>query len=1482
MHSDDTHIPPASSTAPTKKRWPRRVAIGLALTAVVAGGALYYGGRETTLQLVAQKVANASGGKLTLTGVTGSLYGRMHIARAVFRTPEQLLTLDNIDIDWSPRQVLTGGIAIDQLWVASLRSETLKESPPSPMPASLASPYNIDVGDARITKAVFVSKGAVTQVDNIKFKLRGDKQQWQLRDAAAATPFGAVAANASIGVNKPFKLAGAASLTQTGASAGTAAAQIKLSAGGDLNLALIDATAQAGRAVGDGHFALSPYAAIALRDVRLHGKHVDPGFFNPSLPTADLSFAIAGKVDDQRRVSGTVNIVNDGPAGALDQQRLPLRAMRGQVGGTLDNVNIADVLVDFGGAGKFTGSGAVQRKQGDAGLPSADFTLHTDRLDVKQLYSSMKTTAIAGDIRVSNRGDTQTLTTALSDAGLKLTASAALKNNLLTLSEARIAAGASTVALAGTLNLNDAKPFDVHANASKFNPASFGNYPQADINADIHATGVLAAPAASQDRAPSWRVAADFALRPSRLFNQALSGQGKLAADAAHISGIDANLGLGQNKVALNGSFGAPGEKLTWRVAASHLSVARGDLYGAVDANGVVTGTMKAPRTSFVVDARGLGWAPGQKKTTDSLLHASGEGWLGANGPEIKASGSAQRFNPAAFGSPLGGSINGAFDASGRGGANWAGALNLALQPSTLASSPLTGYAKLSADRQHVSNADVDLHVGANLIAAKGNFGTAGDKLDWRIDAPQLAAFGPDFAGALRGAGTLSGTMQAPSLSAALDGKNIRALGKVTLQSLSATASLGTGHGAADPLVGDIALTGLASGDTKIAAARLVTNGTRGAHTLKLTARAETFDAAAEVRGGWKGDAWSGTVAALQNRGLYAVTLQAPVPLSLVTAPGAGVAGLAAPQRIELGNAVLALANGTVNVQSLTKNGGHWASKGLAAGVPLTYLARLSPALGENLSGSLTLGAQWGVELQASGAAGGIPALNGSVRVFRETGDLVVGTDTPVILGLSKLEARADVASGALRMQVDVDGTRLGSARVDATAQMIKGRLGNDSPLRFTANANMGSIAWMAPLIGTPGVELDGALKLALSGAGTVGTPTLNGNINGDNMTVRWADQGLRLRNGQLRAQLAGDQLLLQRLAFDGASGNATANGDVRFANGEATANLKLVANKLEVLSRPDRTLIVSGESTLVRDAKTFELDGKFKADRALLELAPLGRPTISDDVVVLGRSNVAPQKAEPGKPLTVDLAVDMGDDFHLRGMGADAYLAGAVRLRMSGGRPPRVNGSISVNNGTYAAYGQKLTIERGAVTFSGPYDNPSLNILAVRKRPEGEQLTETNVEAGVEVRGTALSPSAKLVSTPTVPDSEKLSWLVLGHGMEGSTGNEAGVLSAAAGALLGGAGGTGGIQSKIANSLGLDELGVSQAAGTGTAGGLESTVVTVGKRISSRLYVTFEQGAAATSSLVKLRYKINPRLSVQVATGTNTALDLLYTWAFD
>jgi translocation and assembly module TamB len=174
--------------------------------------------------------------------------------------------------------------------------------------------------------------------------------------------------------------------------------------------------------------------------------------------------------------------------------------------------------------------------------------------------------------------------------------------------------------------------------------------------------------------------------------------------------------------------------------------------------------------------------------------------------------------------------------------------------------------------------------------------------------------------------------------------------------------------------------------------------------------------------------------------------------------------------------------------------------------------------------------------------------------------------------------------------------------------------------------------------------------------------------------------------------------------------------------------------------------------------------------------------------------------------------------------------------------------------------------------------DNPGLNILAVRKNPAIEAGTadESQVEAGVKITGTALAPQVTLVSTPEVPDGEKLAWLVLGHGLSGTSQSEFDLLGTAANALLA-RGESVTLQARIAQALGLSEFGL-------TGGGqLQSTVVTLGKKLSSRAYLSFEQGLqGASRSVAKLRYELNPRWSVQAATGTENAVDLFYTIRFD
>jgi translocation and assembly module TamB len=1468
-----------------QRRWPRRVAIGLGVLVLLIAGAFWLLGRESTLQQLVQRISSASGGQITVTGVSGSLYHRMHIDKLVYRSKDSVVTAEQIDINWSPLQYFSDGLTISELHARSLLVQSLGPSTePAKMPDSLASPIKLSISGGRLDKLTLASDTGSDVIERLRFKLDGDRKAWRVQEASAHTAFGDIKADATIAGNKPFALQGKATLAYGDAAAGGTpaanAARLAVQASGDLALLQLKAQGAANGASGEVALALAPFDKIILRSIDLTGRDLDPAGFDASWPEAKFSLKLSAAIAPDQKLSGQFALLNQGKAAPLDQQGLPLQAFSGRLDGTLTSSLLDNVLLDLGAAGKFTGGGKVDRSAPEAGIDAATFKLHTDRFDLKDIHSSINKTSVAGDITLTSTPKKQSLSAALADKGLRLDLQATLADALLQLHQVRLQAKKGSISATGQASLKDNQPFSARLTADHFDPSALGTgYPVADLNADINAKGALS---------PGWQVAADFRIKASKLMGQTLTGNGKLNADARHISGIDAHLAMAQNTADVSGNFGVPGEQLRWKIDARQLSALSSDLLGAITASGVVSGSMDAPRSSFEADAKGLAFASA-KRPADSLIHASGDVAMVKGTPELKLNGSIQRLNPASFGAAQAGAINATFSGDARLAGDWRAGVNLTLQPSTFANAPLSGYAKLTASKGNISNADIDLHLAANSLQAKGSFGSAMDKLEWKLDAPQLGALGPQFGGVLHANGTLSGTSARPAVALTLDGSNLRAPGQQQVGAIQGSATLGNTiamasnaptRGKADaladvPLVSDIAITRYVSPAISLDKARLQTSGTRSGHIIQLSASNPDFDAALRVKGSWANDTWTGAIDTLQNRGRFALTLAAPAPLKLTAPENTGVAGLLKPEQIALGSTTINLPAGSIRIDNLEKAGANWRSKGQAAGVPVNYLAQLSDAWRDNVRSNMTIGAEWGLNLQAASRT-----LAGMVHVYREQGDLtIVGADLPQALGLRALDARADVNDGTLRVQLNVDGTRAGQARLDGSAQLHDGRLADDSSFTLTGSANMGSLAWLAPLAGLPGLEIDGTFKMAVNGSGTIAAPQLSGDISGDKLVVNWLDQGIKLRNGQLQARLTGDQLQLQKLAFDGTQGRAQADGWIRYAANEATMQLKLSAEKLEVLSRPDRILVVSGTSSLTRDARHFQLDGKFRADRASIELAGADTPTLSDDVVIIGKGN-APVKAAQGMPLNIDVEADLGDDFNLKGKGLDARLAGALRIRVADRRPPRVNGSIRVASGTYAAYGQKLAIDRGVINFTGAYDNPGLNILAVRRRPEGEALSETNVEAGVEVRGTALAPQAKLVSTPTVSDSDKLAWLVLGHGIDNTAGNDMALLSTAAGALFGGSG-----QGKLAGALGVDELGVGQASGTSTAGaatGLQNTVVTVGKRISDRAYLSFEQGASTATSLVKLKYKLNPRITLQFQTGTNNALDVLYTWAFD
>ncbi len=526
--------------------------------------------------------------------------------------------------------------------------------------------------------------------------------------------------------------------------------------------------------------------------------------------------------------------------------------------------------------------------------------------------------------------------------------------------------------------------------------------------------------------------------------------------------------------------------------------------------------------------------------------------------------------------------------------------------------------------------------------------------------------------------------------------------------------------------------------------------------------------------------------------------------------------------------------------------------------------------------GNLVLGGLLNLRRDAAGA------WQVQAEVGRQQGDLSLREPTiqgsrAQALGIRESRIALQVAHGDWRLSQRFDGALLG--RFEGEQRV---HLSDPSAVPTVADVLGGKLLLSAPNLrpwGTwmpAGWRLTGTAQAEATLGGTLGAPTYQGQVSGRRLGISNTLMGVQLQDGELDVRLAGDQVTLERLVAQSAGqGRLSATGEARLAE-PARAVLKVEAQRLAVLQRVDRKLVLSGQTTLQLGQDDLALDGKLNVDEGLFDISRTDAPTIGDDVNVLGRDDAAADeggsKATPRK-MAVKVDIDLGQQLRIQGRGLEATLTGLLRAGTQNNKPT-LNGTVAVVKGRYAAYGQKLVVSRSTVVFNGLVDNPRLDILALRKQSGGA--TDQDVKVGVSITGTAQDPRIRLWSEPEMSETEKLSWLVLGRAPSGLGTADIGLLQTAAVALLSGEGPS--TSDNLISSLGLDELSVRQNETT-TA---RNTVVNVGKQVSRHWFVGYERNLNATAGNWQLVYKLAQRFMLRLQTGDDNAADLIWSWRWD
>lgn len=840
------------------------------------------------------------------------------------------------------------------------------------------------------------------------------------------------------------------------------------------------------------------------------------------------------------------------------------------------------------------------------------------------------------------------------------------------------------------------------------------------------------------------------------------------------------------------------------------------------------------------------------------------------NGFTVTGDISGRNLNPARFDPQWEGLVN--FNASGSFGQDrgnkTTGTIRGVLLDSRLHGHKLTGELQADISGDNILLSSLNLHGKGFDLQASGDL-TQRLAFDARItDASRLV---PHASGSIRAGGWLRWRDQQLSGAVTGTGKKLAFAGTSV-----ATANLNAHlyEGAAHPFKVSATLLELTHEQYGVQAINLSAQGTLQQHKIDATLSSGRASAHLTVEAGYNAGAWSGELSRLAGRdGVGPWTMIQPTRFSIsskqiILAPTRLTSG--ATEHLEIGgNLTMKPLLGEVsarwnNLDIARFN--QWLPHGtsLKGRISGQSAGTFLPDKRFTLDGNAELSG--GTLLHTSPEGEFNIALASAKASWGWRGEKLDGTIEFVMTEYGKAHGSFQLTIPAvLPLAVNsrgrIQGTLVGQAREKGMVTALFPKMVQESFGEMNVNINLGG-TWEQP-------DITGKLKLARAGAYL---PTA----------------GIHLKDIELAARLQKDQIWIDSFRAVSGPGYLEGTALITLKGTQVTAYRGTInGENFQTVHLPELQVQVTPKLTFAGDMHKLSVRGdlllpevQIAASQSRNVIAP------SNDVILEGREPLMSHSNLP--TLDVRIRVHLGEQVFVKVGGIDAQLGGTVDLSFNRLDSITSAGEIKVIKGRYQTYGVNLEIVRGRLFFAGvPMDSPTLDFLALR--------TIGDVQAGVTVAGTLKKPVTKLYSKPAMPDVDILAYIVLGHPL-GSSGEQAGIVAQAAGALL-----TSGqaviVERQIKNYLGLNTLeiqsGIGVAAPTSTykplqpsavqnqQAGVSETILTVGKYLTPQLYISYGKSLFSGSNLFRLRYDIYKQWQIETQTGSESGVDLFYKLEF-
>jgi translocation and assembly module TamB len=707
--------------------------------------------------------------------------------------------------------------------------------------------------------------------------------------------------------------------------------------------------------------------------------------------------------------------------------------------------------------------------------------------------------------------------------------------------------------------------------------------------------------------------------------------------------------------------------------------------------------------------------------------------------------------------------------------------------------------------------------------------------LEISVDTTDLESLVPGATGAVTLQARLAGTLDLPQINGTVRASDLR-VGDYAAGTLSLSADL-----LANPDGTVSAILQAEDVSWRDIEAHTVTGsitGTAASHTAVLELAAQSGAASLRAAGEWTDQRWVGEVSALD-----------------VDEPVLGAWRLTAPAALALGRGELALERACLSRDAASL----CAASRLGTDDDLTEI-QLSTfdiaAFNAVLPEDTTLAGIYDASARVTGPWSR-PAVNFMASGANTVITIREADAPPLELPIQTLEVQATLSDeGILHAEGALEGAGGARVGIDADVEAFWSAEPRLAAQLSGAWSDLGILSLLSPDVG----EVSGAASIDLEIGGNLHAPDIRGQARWSGGRIEVPRWGFVLEDVQADLSSADGTVLVLDASARAGEGDIAVNGtvDVDPEAGWPT-ELRIFGRGLQAVRLPEADIVISPSLLVRARLPDIEVEGAFLVPRARVTLDELppqaARP--SPDTIVHGIEATVDRR-----PLNVraNIRVGLGSDVRYSGAGLDVALSGAMGLVYESGRNAVASGAVNLS-GVYRAYGQTLEIDRGQLLFTGPLENPTLDVRAIRR-------IDPSI-VGVQLTGTVEAPVSRVFSEPAMNEADALAYLVLGRPLATTGEQESASLEAAALSM--------GLQQalpaiqRVGESLGLDELALQ--ATTADAGELMA-----GKQLSPRIYIRYTYGLFNRIGGVLLRLDVTDRVSLETRSGDYRSMDLIYT----